>query len=185
MKYTKKWVETAWIVDHQYRKGRFNRMDMIMRLMCIEKGGPWWRQYRKMQHIRINKMRHMKPEKWPAGFEKKRVKTFKELVESMREKGYDPNVKAIRLDKDYEIVNGSHRLATAIHLGIEKVPIKWPSVSKKAGRGYSIKWFYRHQFSEKICRALEAKRLEVLKRLGLKDRTTNENRFQTMHDAKI
>ena len=167
-------VSVAEIVDKQYRKGRFNRMDMIMRLMCAERGDKWWKKYRRMQHVRVNKIRKIRPSKWPRGFEKKREKDFRELIESFREKGYDMSVKGIRLDKDMELVNGSHRLACCILFGIEEIPVQWPPDSTKVRRHYSLKWFRRAGFGEGTLRDLEARRKKLLKDLGLKDRTTNE-----------
>lgn len=163
------------IVDAQYRKGRFNRMDMIMRLVCAELDDPkWWRKYRRMQHVRVNKIRKIRPSKWPRGFEKRREKDFKALLVSFAEKGYDMSVKGIRCDSDMELCNGSHRLACCILNGIEEIPVQFPMDSTKVRRHYSLKWFRRAGFGEGTLRALEARRKKLLKDLGLKDRTTNE-----------
>lgn len=170
-----KMIPVKEVVDAQYRKGRFNRMDMLMRLVCAERDDPkWWRKYRKMQHIRVIKLRKMRPEKWPKGFEKRRVKLFKALLESFKEKGYDMSVKGIRLDKDLELANGSHRLACCILNGIEEIPVQWPSISTKVRRGYSLKWFHKHGFSKGTIKALEERRIQMLNDLGLKDRTTDD-----------
>lgn len=169
-----KLISVAKVVDSQYRNGKFNRMDMIMRLLCAEEGGKWWKQYRKMQHIRINKIRKIRPNKWPSGYEKRRVKDFLALLESFAEKGYDMSVKGIRLDRDLEIVNGSHRLACCILNGISEIPVQWPPESTKVRRPYALKWFKKHGFSKRVLGGLEARRRKLLKDLGLKDRTTDE-----------
>jgi len=162
------------VVDKQYRKGRFNRMDMVMRLVVMENGGDWWKIYRKMQFVRIAKIREIRKDKFPPGFEKRRVVQFKALIESMKEKGYDPEVKGIRLAKNMELANGSHRLACCIHFGIEKILVKWPCDSTLPRRGYSLKWFHKHGFPLFVIKALEDRRVKMLKELGLKDRTTND-----------
>lgn len=180
IQYTKKMMSVAEIVDKQYRKGRFNRMDMVMRLLCIDeyyenerKPGKMFKIYRKMQHSRILKIRHIRPDKFPKGFEQKRARQFVELIKSFEEKGYDMNAKAIRLDKDFELANGSHRMAMCIHFGIPEIPIKWPSDSTKPRRGYSLKWFTKRGFSPDIIHKLDARRKKMLNDLGLKDRETN------------
>lgn len=168
------------IVDKQYRKGRFNRMDMVMRLLCLDAyfregmKAKEWKWYRRMQHVRITKIRHIRPDKFPIGFERKRVLQFRAVINSFKEKGYDPTVKGIRLDKDMELVNGSHRLACCIYFGIEKIPVQWPPNSTKARRGYSLKWFHRHGFPLKLIKRLEERKVNMLKGLGLKDRSKGD-----------
>jgi len=150
------------------------RADSTVWIMCAEEGGKWWRKYRRMQHVRVNKLRRIRPSKWPKGFEKKREKDFRALIESFREKGYDMSVKGIRLDKDMELCNGSHRLACCILYGIEEIPVQFPMDSTKVRRHYATKWFRRAGFGEGTLRDLEARRKKLIEDLGLKDRTTNE-----------
>ena len=83
------------------------------------------------------------------------------------------SVKGIRLDKDLELANGSHRLAMCIHFNIPEIPVKWPCDSTKPKRGYSIKWFKKKGFPQKVLHALEMRRVKLVKDLNLKDRTTN------------
>lgn len=178
--YTNKLMPVKTIVDKQYRKGRYNRMDMIVRLMCIEEyektkhtKGYWWKFYKKMQQIRIRKIATVNKSKFYPGFPKRRIKDFVATIESFREKGYDLSQKSIRCDKNLELANGSHRLALCIHFGIPEIPIKWPSDSTTPRRGYSLKWFYKHNFKLKDLKELDKKRAETIKKLGLKDRETN------------
>jgi len=178
--YTKKLLPVKDIVDKQWRKGRFNRMDMIMRLLCVDeyyangkKPGRMFKWYRKMQHIRITKIRHIRPDKFPHGFEQRRVRQFIALIESFEKKGYDMSVKGIRLDKDWELANGSHRMAMCIHFKIPEIPVRWPCDSTKVRRGYSVKWFSKKGFPKELIQKLEEKRVEVFNMLELKDRTTN------------
>lgn len=178
--YSHKGFPVKEILSKQYRKHRFNRLDIFVRYMCLEEyeetkntKGYWWQFYKKMQRVRIRKIAHLNRAKFVPGFPKKRIKEFVSIIESFREKGYDWNEKSIRCDKNLELANGSHRIALCLWFGIEEIPIKWPSDSTTPRRGYSGKWFIKSGFRRRDVIKLNEKRKEVFKKIGLKDEETN------------
>lgn len=169
IKYIIKPVSVKDIIDRQYRKGRYNREDIFVRYMCIEEyyngGSRAWKTYKKMQY-----KRNLFSEKYA----RRRLREFHALIESISKDGFRMDIKGIRLDKNWELSNGSHRLATCLYFGIDTIGIKYPCDSSTVMKGYSLKWLHKEaSFSEGTCRRIKAKRLEVFEKLGLKNRETN------------
>lgn len=77
----------------------------------------------------------------------------KELYRSMRLFGFDPD-HAIPIDPDGELFNGSHRVACALALGIEEIP-----VVKMPGRvwapAWDAEWFRAHGLDEGTIASLQ------------------------------
>lgn len=157
---TNKIMDVREVLLHQYRKGRFNRLDTFVRYGCVVEGGKWWKVYKKMQYAR-NLM--------SAKGVGRRIAEFERLIKSMKRDGFRTDLKGIRLDDDLELVNGSHRLAVALALGIDKVAVTWPPRWKKVRRGYSEKWFRKNGFSKSRIAKIDVLRLRVYKELGIED----------------
>lgn len=65
---------------------------------------------------------------------------FKNLIESIKKNGFD-NKYPIQINKKLKLVNGSHRLAIALYLGIEKVPVVITPESENIDSLYDVNWF--------------------------------------------
>ena len=68
---------------------------------------------------------------------------FKSLAESMRNNGFDPSF-PIQVDRSGTLVNGSHRLACALYLGLDQVPVT--CVEERFDRDYRMNWFEDNSF---------------------------------------
>ncbi len=148
-------VDTVPFIKRQQRYSKFNRMDIIARYLAIEnhfgKNNFGWDLYRKMQTIRMKDN--------PKGA-KVRKKAFIELIESVKNNGYQYN-KPIRVKPSMSLVNGSHRLATALYFNVDKV-LTWKDRQTKKKTVFNIKWFKTNGFKTHYIAAISKKAKELL-----------------------
>ena len=144
-------VDTIWLFNHIMKDNYFSAHLMI-RLLAIRnyfnENDYGWKLYNKMQNERVAS-NPLVP-KYMADHEEQ----FKELIESMKQNSFDYN-HPITINKDFMIVDGAHRLATALYFGLEKVPV---TITKKSYydkvRDYSIDWFKEHNLNDCVEPAL-------------------------------
>lgn len=148
-------VKTMEYVPTQMKKERFNRMDIIARYLAIEnhfgKNDFGWKIYRRMQRIRMKDN--------PAGARKK-VKEFIKLIKSVEKNGF-LHRKPIRIKENMELINGSHRIATALYFNAPEL-LLWVDKTATKKVAFSIKWFRKNGFKQRYIDAIEAKAKEVL-----------------------
>ena len=70
-----------------------------------------------------------------AGVEKYR-KIFEEILSSMRQRGFDDTISLIPVGADFEVLDGAHRAACAIYLGIDVTVIRFPDIHFDFGYNY-------------------------------------------------
>lgn len=148
-------VDLKPFIKKQVKYSKFNRMDIIARYLAIEnyygKNDFGWAIYHKMQTIRMKDN--------PKGA-KQRGKAFTKLIESVKDNGYLYN-KPIRVKPSLSLVNGSHRLATALYFGVEKVLV-WKDRQTKKKTVFNIKWFKKNGFKTEHINAIKLKAKELL-----------------------
>ncbi len=125
----------------------FLRYDMIVRLITIEKfcenHDYDFNLYYRMQKARVG-------EDWAN----QAVKIFKELIESYEINGYDESSEIV-LDKNLQLIDGSHRFALAIFYGYKTISAKvLPEVFNVY---YKIEWFQINGFTQSECDMLRAR----------------------------
>lgn len=133
------------------RGGRFLRYDMILRLISVEK-------YYKDPHYDFNLYYRMQDARMGKGWADKSVDVFKKLIESYKNNGYDENSE-ITLDKNLNLIDGSHRMALAFFHGCKTISAKvLPEIYDIY---YQIEWFRINDFSEDECAMLKGKYIEL------------------------
>ena len=151
-----KWIKIPLmdILAKQIYKEKFNRMDIVVRYLAIEDhfgcNNIGWKIYKKMQTIRMNEN--------PKGAQEL-IGIFIDLINSVREKGYLYN-KPIRVKDDLMVVNGAHRLATALYFKVDEVLV-WKDDSTKKKPVFNIKWFRKNRFKPRYIEAIEKKAKEL------------------------
>ena len=122
------------------RNGELLRYDMIVRLLAVEnyygKNDYGFKLYHKMQYER-NKHKG-------DDFADKAVERFKKLILSYEENGYDES-SCILLDKNMQLIDGSHRLAMAMYHGYENISAVIDT--RETNFSYGIDWFENNGFT--------------------------------------
>lgn len=107
----------------------FNRYDIIIRLLAIEnyygKNDFGWNMYKKMRLFQL------KDEQKVENVQK----IFCALIESMENDGYQKDSE-IYVDKNMQLVNGSHRIALALFRNEQNISCR--IVHKKSRADYSL-----------------------------------------------
>jgi len=143
------------IISNQFRSRDFNRFDIIVRLLAIEnyfgRNDFGWELYNEMQ------LKRSKGEN--IGSESR----FKELIESIKTKGFDP-YSVIRISLNGNLLDGSHRLAYLLYDQPKTVAVN-PHLGRRFDNRkmpiYDIKWFIKNGFSQGRINLIE-KRLQLL-----------------------
>lgn len=76
------------------------------------------------------------------------------LYQSMGMDGFDPN-HPVPVDPDGELLNGSHRVACALALGIASIPVE-QSARRVWAPAWNAEWFRTNGMDEEMIAALEA-----------------------------
>lgn len=143
-------IDTRELLVQQYSNGKFNRLDIIVRLLAVENyyhlNEYGFELYKKMQEMRIR-----------AGYSDVSIKRFKGLIKSFEQNGYDCTTEII-VDSNLKLIDGSHRLALAIYYNIPKVKIMIDKESRNID--YGIEWF-KHYFLKNECKIIKNKLNDV------------------------
>ena len=142
----------------QKRSGEFTRCDIIVRLLAVEnyygKNSTGFELYKKMQDARVG-----------AGYGEESLKTFIRLIESYDKEGYKKS-SGIISDRDFNLIDGSHRMALALYHDISNVTAH--IVNSRHDVEYSIDWFFMNGFTTDETDTIAAKCKEVLERINNK-----------------
>ncbi len=88
------------------------------------------------------------------------ISSAKALALSMQDHGYDERY-PIPIDADGELLGGAHRLACAIALGIERVPVE-PHANKKVwAPAWGLEWFTNVGVPKEVLRRILADWLDM------------------------
>ncbi len=69
---------------------------------------------------------------------------FKTLIESYKEKGYDPS-STILVDRDCRLIDGNHRMGTNLYFKIEDINVRM--VKRLSNYAHNIDWYFRKKLS--------------------------------------
>lgn len=126
-------ISTSILLGNHFIKNEFCRYDIILRYLTVksleEQRFDYIEKYRKMQKERVDRETFYQ---------------FASLLESIKKNGF-ANKYPITVNKNGMIIDGSHRLATALYYNISEVPIK--IINSKKNVYYGLKWF-KSRFNE-------------------------------------
>lgn len=146
-------VPTAALLGNNYSENEFVRYDVILRYLTIEsilKGKEEFKDYyNEMQSKRVNRDTYEK---------------LKDLVDSVRKKGF-LNRYPIPVTKEGKIIDGAHRLATALYFDIEEVPVL--VIPSRARIYYGLGWFKENGFDEPLIKDLEKAKHRLFNEKGI------------------
>lgn len=118
----------------------YNRLDIIVRLLAIEEeyglNNFGWGMYRKMQQARVGSCTDCTIDE--------RVDTFKKLIKSWEENGYDETSKIV-LDQELKLLDGSHRIALCLFHGQKDIMCE--VLGKKENVFFGKEWFAENDFT--------------------------------------
>ena len=147
---------TEKLLAYQYKDGKFNRYDIIVRYLAIEeyfgKNDFGFDLYKKMQEKRgyLQRIDHKVVDD--------SLKKFISLIKNIEKKGFD-ECSLIPVDKNQALIDGSHRVATALYFDIKLLPLKLNR--KRFDTIYSLEWFEKKGFSQDEINLIEQKKKEI------------------------
>lgn len=119
-------------------KNEFFRYDVIIRLLAIEnyynKNNYGWRLYEKLRKRQLN-----------ATNVKDEIIRFVDLIKSVEIYRFDKKSE-IYLDKNFHLVNGSHRLAVSLYYKYKTIPCR--IIRQNANADYSIRRLIDFDFTQ-------------------------------------
>jgi hypothetical protein len=150
-------LRVADILKKNVLNNEWLRMDMVVRYLAIEeyygKNDYGWNLYSKMQDRRVGE-----------GYAKESIAKYRALLESIEKQNYDLT-SYITLDKNYSLIDGSHRLALSLYYGIEEIPVLILNTEEVSY--YTINWFIKNGFTEAEIDIICKKKDEISKGCGL------------------
>lgn len=136
-----------------------NISDVIIRILAIEnfykKNNFGFEIYNLMQKTRV---------KFNPNIPKYRADNqdqFINLIKSFEKKGYDEKF-PIQLNKDLELLDGSHRLSLSVFHKLNSIPYYIPNDKRNVKVDYSIEWFSSHSLS-KLVPIIRTKYIQIIK----------------------
>jgi len=153
---------------YQNTKGIFNRYDLIVRLMAIEElvgkttGGLML--YHKMQKSRNEYLESIAQRIKPEDRYQNKQGSLQALLDSINQNGFDHRY-PITVSPDLKLVDGSHRLACALHFRLEEITIR-KSAAKKVDFG--LNWF-AHYFDQVEIDQIQARYQALINDVDIKE----------------
>lgn len=103
----------------------------------------WWKIYNSMQYKRVLQNKLIPRDK--INNEEK----FKSLIDNFKENGFQDQYPII-INRNFRLVDGSHRLALALYFNVKYVPVRIDEKSLCFEKEYSLAWFKENGFNEII-----------------------------------
>ncbi len=147
--------DTAKLLAKQMRKGKFNRYDIIVRYLAIEqfynKNTIGFDLYNKMQRKRTNAKSDT-------------IQRMISLAQSIENFGFN-NQSGIFIDRNFHLVDGSHRFASSLYFNRYEIPTNIYRIRKKIY--YNVDWFKNNGFDDKELEVILQKKDEIFFKFGI------------------
>lgn len=131
----------------QYRNGRYNRMDIVVRYLAIE-------NYHGINDYGFDLYCRMQARRMSEDYVNIAVNRFQELIVSWERDGYREGSE-IECDRNLHLIDGSHRIAMGLYYGLEKLSCKIDSYEDDIE--YGLDWFIEHGFEQNEIRLIAEK----------------------------
>ena len=152
----------------QHKNSSFNRYDIVVRYLAIEnhfgKNDFGMELYNKLQDKRNEYLKSIGAKIASDDLVENKKDKFIPLIESFEKNGFDLK-KAISVNEDLGLVDGSHRLACALYFKSEKIAVKKNQTSKV---DYGLDWFEKY-FTEKEIELISNKYKQLMSEMNLHD----------------
>jgi hypothetical protein len=159
-----KTMDTGVLLQLQRVGGEFSRYDVLLRaivarisfdrardgIMFGEDTGSYWTEYQKMQAIR-----------YPARASALR---YRNLLEKIAIAGFQADRHPLVLSRSGVLLDGAHRLACAVALGVDRVP--FVTKQSEAPKNFGRSWFVANDFSPELLEELDEMERTTLSSTG-------------------
>ena len=134
-------------------KYNIDRYDTFVRLLFLKNHNNW-AIYKKMQILRT-KFNNKKPyHKYIRDF----IKLENKFVNNNE-------IKPLTVNKNYKLLDGSHRFCLIIHNNIDKIPIQF---KKENPKPYEKEWFVNNDFTHDEINMIDNMKSEIMNKYNLK-----------------
>lgn len=141
-------------------KDNMNCCDIWVRFLAIDNyfglNSDGFGIYNDVQHYRVSSKSIIPRHQYDN------EEAFKALIDSIVSNGFDSQY-PLCLNKDYMVIDGAHRLALALYLGIDRVPVVFKEKYYDVDFDYSMQWMKDNGFG-----CLEPRLLEQYNRIEQK-----------------
>lgn len=124
-------------------KDNLNCCDIWVRFLAIDNyygiNEDGFKVYNDVQHYRVSTKKIIPRHQYDN------EDTFRKLIKSFEDNGFDPNY-PLCLNKDFMVIDGAHRLALSLYLGIDKVPVVFKEKYYDVDFDYSLQWMRDNGF---------------------------------------
>lgn len=135
----------TYFIYQKSMKDNMNDCEILIRFLALDeyfaKNNYGFKIYDEIQKYRVNLIREIPSAQYDN------VHTFKNLINSIQTKGFLSQYPIV-LNKDFSVVDGAHRLAIALYLGIKEVPVVFPQEAFNFEFDYSINWLKSNGFEK-------------------------------------
>lgn len=141
-------VPTIWLFKNSMiNEEKLYNAHLMIRYKAVESyynnDRKWWNIYNDMQRKRVSQKSIIPKEK------AENETAFRNLIESIEKKGFkDDN--PIIINRNFRLIDGSHRLTLALYFDIPYVPVTMTKETIDMDPEYSLKWFKENGFDEII-----------------------------------
>lgn len=137
------------ILQLQCNGSGFNRYDTLLRYLTFfwhtQGTGDAFTHYERMQRCRVNRETTI---------------VFKQLISSVQRSGFAVDRHPILLNHNGALVDGSHRLACALAVGADTIPVRIER--RKAPRAYNRSWFHENDFDDNVIHEMDRSLTNIL-----------------------
>lgn len=152
---------TKEIFEAQIKNGYCRRLDIVVHYLAIE------HYYGKNDFgFDLCFKVHKKRMRCRSERSERRMNGFKKLISKVRKEDFNTKKYPLQVNLDaMDIVQGAHRLALALYLGVDKVCVK--NVRKRRRRlDFGLKWFKSAKFDDETLALLEEKKNFIMEKLA-------------------
>jgi hypothetical protein len=143
------------------RKETFNRFDLVVRMLAIEEfygqNSFGFHLYDKMQERRVATNKRV-PKDRAGGINRER---FLNLITSFEQNGY-VNHYPIIVNKHFELIDGSHRLALALYYRMGIIPVLTDKLHFRERVNYDLDWFKANGFTFRELERIQERQLTLM-----------------------
>jgi len=124
-------------------KDNMNCCDIWVRFLAIDNyyglNDNGFKIYNDVQHYRVSSKSIIPRHQYDN------EAAFRALIDSFEKRGFD-NKYPLCLNKNFMVIDGAHRLALALYMGIDKVPVEFKEKYYDVDFDYSMKWMKDNGF---------------------------------------
>lgn len=133
-------------------KDNLNSVDIWVRFLAIDnyygKNTDGFDIYNEIQHYRVSQKKIIPRHQYDN------EENFRNLIASFEKNGFMKEY-PLCLNKDFMVIDGAHRLALALYMGIEMVPVTFKEKYYDVDFDYSIKWLEDNGFGRYTDRVMK------------------------------